>query len=326
MVTIPLSKLAEAGALTGDEITIISQLSTSVTISGTTISADGDDNSFNDSGSGFVAAGFAVDDYVHVTGFTGDVANNIFSGKITALTAGKMTIGGSDGDVIVDDAAGESVAISKWESARINLDDLPGGGGGGGAYETAPTIPTTSGFTLQNAGTASMADSAFGIALTVPSAASTIPFVRKNGSPPATPYDVIMRGRPVDAKQSNGLYKCALIMRNSSNGRLVIFSDYDDNSILVQVFSSYTTHAGDVLSPGSTSWHKLLPWKRIENDGTNLKFYIGPDGENWFQVASTTLAAYLTAAGGSVDEIGFGMLTNSPGVTAKTVFNSFTAA
>ena len=120
MVDTPFSKYPAAGAITGEEITLISQLSASIRISGTTISALASDNSFNDSGSGFVAAGFAVDDYVHVVGFTGNVANNIFSAKITALTAGKMTIGGADGNVIVDDAAGETVTIAKWVSARAD--------------------------------------------------------------------------------------------------------------------------------------------------------------------------------------------------------------
>lgn len=118
MVDIPPSKLAAVGTPTGDEIAIVSQLSASVTITGTTISALASDNSFNDSANGFVAAGFAVGNYVHVEGFTGNVANNIFSAKITVLTAGKMTIGGTDGDVIVDDAAGESVTITKWVSRR----------------------------------------------------------------------------------------------------------------------------------------------------------------------------------------------------------------
>lgn len=77
----------------------------------TTLSAAAADNSYNDSGSGFVTAGFEVGDVVVVSGFTGNVANNIASGIVTAVTAGKLTIGGTDGDVIVDDAAGESVTI-----------------------------------------------------------------------------------------------------------------------------------------------------------------------------------------------------------------------
>jgi hypothetical protein len=84
---------------------------TADTITASTISAQASDNSFNDSGTGFVAAGFGVGQAVVVSGFTGAAANNL-TGIITALTAGKMTIGGTDGDVIVDDAAGESVTIT----------------------------------------------------------------------------------------------------------------------------------------------------------------------------------------------------------------------
>ena len=85
-----------------------------------TISAQASDNSYNDSNSGFVAAGFAVGDLVTVTGFTGDTANNIANGVVTAVTAGKLTIGGTDGDVIVDDAAGESVTI-KTLGTKIDI-------------------------------------------------------------------------------------------------------------------------------------------------------------------------------------------------------------
>jgi hypothetical protein len=68
---------------------------------------------------------------VRVQGFTGNVANNIFTGVITALTAGKMTIGGVDGDVIVDDAAGESVTITAWESRRTTAQDVANLSGAG---------------------------------------------------------------------------------------------------------------------------------------------------------------------------------------------------
>lgn len=81
------------------------------TITATTIAAVAATNEFTDSGNGFVSAGFKVGDLVTVTGFTGDVANNLVDGEITSLAAGSMIIGGTDGDVIADDAAGESVTI-----------------------------------------------------------------------------------------------------------------------------------------------------------------------------------------------------------------------
>jgi len=81
------------------------------TITAGTIAAVAATNEYTDSGNGFVSAGFKVGDLVTVTGFTGDVANNIVDGEITSVAAGSMIIGGTDGDVIADDAAGESVTI-----------------------------------------------------------------------------------------------------------------------------------------------------------------------------------------------------------------------
>lgn len=126
-----ISQLAAAAALNGAELVEVSQLSASVTITGTTLSAQASDNSFNDSGNGFVTAGFTTGKAVKVTGFTGNVANNITSGVVTAVTAGKLTIGGTDGDVIVDDAAGESVTITQWDSRRSTAQDVADLGGGG---------------------------------------------------------------------------------------------------------------------------------------------------------------------------------------------------
>lgn len=119
-----IPQLPDADTLDGSEELVISQKSTSVTITAATISALASDNSFNDSGSGFVAAGFTVGDIVAVEGFTGDVANNIRGGAITVLTTGKMTIGGTDGDVIVDEAAGDSVTITKKVDRKLTLDEL----------------------------------------------------------------------------------------------------------------------------------------------------------------------------------------------------------
>lgn len=130
-----ISQMDAAGALTGTEAIELSRLSATVTITAGTISALASDNSYNDSANGFVAAGFSVGMAVRVSGFTGNAANNVASGVITALTAGKMTLGGTDGDVIVDDAAGESVTITAHETVATTTQavaDLAGASSGGG--------------------------------------------------------------------------------------------------------------------------------------------------------------------------------------------------
>lgn len=64
----------------------------------------------------FLLRGFKVGDHVMVRGFTGHNENNIDDAVVTSVTATKMIIGGTDGDVILDDSAGESVTISTVET------------------------------------------------------------------------------------------------------------------------------------------------------------------------------------------------------------------
>ena len=80
----------------------------SVTVTGDTYSAAAADNSYSDSGNGFVTAGFQVGDTVQVSGFT-TAANNIAAGVLTSVAAGKIIVGGADGDGIEDESAGDTV-------------------------------------------------------------------------------------------------------------------------------------------------------------------------------------------------------------------------
>jgi len=146
MATKRISELSQSGSLSGNELVEVSQLSSTITITASTISALASDNSYNDSGAGFVAAGFAVGDRIKVSGFTGDTANNIFVGAVTAVTTEKLTVAGADGDVIVDDAAGESVTIAKWTSRRATAQEVAdlatGGSGGPSAVATVSAANT----------------------------------------------------------------------------------------------------------------------------------------------------------------------------------------
>lgn len=114
--------------LAGTELMEMSQLSATVTKTATTISAINSDNSYNDSGSGFVAAGFVVGQRIKVTGFsTSGGVNNILTGVLTAVTAAKLTLAGTDGNVIVDEAAGASITITKWETKHATVKDVGAG-------------------------------------------------------------------------------------------------------------------------------------------------------------------------------------------------------
>lgn len=122
-MSLSISQLTAVAAAVADELEA-ARLSATITLTRTDISAASADNSFNTAGGNFVTAGFAVGQRVKVAGFTGNVANNITSGVLTSVASGKIIVGGTDGDVIVDDAAGESVTIAAWQSVRVNAQAL----------------------------------------------------------------------------------------------------------------------------------------------------------------------------------------------------------
>lgn len=156
MGNVTISTMAAAGLpLAGTELMEMSQLSGTVKITGTTLSALASDNSYNDSALGFGTAGFLVGDRVNVAGF-GTAANNILTGAITVLTNGKMTIGGTDGDVIVDQAAGSSITITKWTTKRATAKDV--GAGSDTSYVRKRTLSIVSNVAAMDLSTGSTFD------------------------------------------------------------------------------------------------------------------------------------------------------------------------
>jgi hypothetical protein len=71
---------------------------------------------------------------VNVSGFT-ESGNNIFAGVLQSVAAGKIIIALPEGDEILEESAGDSVTITKWETRRTTAQDIAdlGGGGGGGS-------------------------------------------------------------------------------------------------------------------------------------------------------------------------------------------------
>jgi len=70
----------------------------------TTIDAAAGDNSFNDSGTGFVTAGIEQGMWINVSGFTDSANNGYF--KVESVTAGKIVVSGG---TLVTEAAGDTV-------------------------------------------------------------------------------------------------------------------------------------------------------------------------------------------------------------------------
>lgn len=120
------SQLTAATTIADTDIFAASQLSLDVTITAATISMSEIAGGLVDSGSGFIAAGFAVGDQVNITGFTIS-ANNLYSATITDLTSGTMQIVVDESESsqdILDEPEGDTVTVTKWETRRVSKLDL----------------------------------------------------------------------------------------------------------------------------------------------------------------------------------------------------------
>lgn len=125
-----ISRLEEKiGELGGTEQFMIDQLSGTVLMTATTISATASSRTFSDSAEQFIAKGFEEGDLINVSGFSTATGNNIFSGKIESLTAGDMVIEAPEGDDMEDAVAGDEITITKRVTRRIAANEVGGGGG-----------------------------------------------------------------------------------------------------------------------------------------------------------------------------------------------------
>lgn len=91
-----------------------STFGTGETVTDTTISAANSDNSLNDSNSGF--GSFSAGDLISVSGFTGASTTANTDMVIVSATSAKIVVSGV---TLIDDAAGESVTITQYDTLLV---------------------------------------------------------------------------------------------------------------------------------------------------------------------------------------------------------------
>lgn len=242
-------------------------------------------------------------------------------GRVTALE------GAPPGSVASLDDVGDVNVPTPANGDVLTWDSTPGEWvpeaptGGGSDFEASPTVPSAASFTAMNSAT--LTDSSQGLKIgRAAGGAAEIAFAREtvwsSGS-----FTLTTRAWGIIPQSVS--YANAVVCRNSTNGRIVILADYNINQILVQNWTNYTTFSANVLSAVSYPGWRSFPWKRLVYDGTNLTWYISPDGNTFHQIATATVASFLTASGGSFDQVGIGIMrTNSE--DALSIFHSYTRA
>lgn len=216
------------------------------------------------------------------------------------LTGWTVLLPGTAGNVLQTNGPG---ADPTW---------VPASGGGGGGYpQIALTKPTAAQFTNINpAAGLTMTDKTFGVALIGDStlASNALRPCIWNVAPGAAAFTMTARMALLDPYYA-GFYTTCLFARNSSNGRIVVFGSYNsDTQPLVQNWTSFTGFSSDVNTrPNLYGYSANHPWRRITLAAGTLSYQGSPDGDVWTTVVTSTVASFLTAAGGTLDQVGFGM-------------------
>lgn len=265
-----------------------------------------------------IAAAVAAVDAVLATTIGGDgtiitpAPAALGDGNIELTLADTAVTPGTYGD------ATNSPQITVDQQGRItDVVDVPisGGGGGGGTY-FSPLAGTSLALfpTAVTNGTASGSaadDAVRGLCIAVNSGGNDDFYMRmKSAARPGSGTTAFICRLIFDAAATGASthYPGAYIMlRNSTNGRALALGF--DGSVPGGLAYSLQTWVNDSFGStlGSFQGYMQDCWFKFEVDSSGaVRAYRSQDGYYWISVATTTLAAYLEASGGTFDQVGFG--------------------
>ena len=135
-------------------------------------------------------------------------------------------------------------------------------------------------------------------------------------TPPSTPFTVTALSSVYGL--SNAELGWGICLRNSSNNRMLVLYETPSSSVIAfQSWADITTFNGAIDSVSNPNYYRQSPvYLAVHvSAGGTVTAYWSSNGANWLALATTTtLGAYLTAAGGSLDQVGlwqFGSTTSN---------------
>jgi hypothetical protein len=163
------------------------------------------------------------------------------------------------------------------------------------------TLLTVSDFTWVNQGTATATDQNGTIVLVAPPASGENNRILARTAP-ATPYSYIGAFRFSGFRDSAGsIPHFGMGLRQSSSGRHTVVSILTDGNgpcrLQVANYTNATTFSATVRAREHYGLITPEAWFKVENDGTNIKYYIGFDGLTWTQIYSVSKTNFMTTTG-----------------------------
>jgi hypothetical protein len=183
------------------------------------------------------------------------------------------------------------------------------------------TILTASSFTWNNQGGATSADENGTVLLTAPTDTGRALRILER-SAPSTPYTYIGAFTPQVSGDGSAAPGFGMAFRESSSSKLMLFeysfNDFFNGQPLIQVarWSDSNTRFTTNFGGHYIMLKSEVVWVKIENNGTNLKWYVSADGFEWIQYFSESKTAYFS---GNPDKVAFFACNESNG--SGTAFN-----
>ncbi len=173
-------------------------------------------------------------------------------------------------------------------------------------------LVTVSDLTWVNQGSATAVDRDGKILLTVPADAGD-QFRGLFISAPAAPYSIVMAWSHLGAcggtAAASPFPQSELVFRESSTGKMasIVFMPRDGTLVRptrlqVKYMTDNTTFSSSVFLQ-EWQFGQGPIWCKIEDNNTNLIFYVSPNGQDWLQIASVGRTAHMA---GAPNQIGFG--------------------
>lgn len=226
------------------------------------------------------------------------VAASTVSGGVQVSVPGATGLGVRDEGSTLTGAAGfldfvGSGVTATTVSGGVQV-SVPGGSGGESQANKAHTVPTSSGWSWVNQGSATVTDRAYSMVLFQPRIASeNWAFLVR--STPSTPYTMTLRHRHF-GRVGSGNTGWGVGWRTNSDGKFHICRFGQNSSWFDLSITGHNSVTSGVTTTtqGAVRVIAIPEWIKIADDGANRSVQISPNGDDWTTLWSGGRTTFTT--------------------------------